>query len=105
MQQVTNLEKNKKQLEMYCICYTKKIEIRDQVGLPMRAQNLKGRKQYTSRFRRKMKNIRWSLDLIYRCQKKLHKQNERQLRNVDQLDLHWIVGRKPKKMQKTSPTW
>ena len=26
---------------MYCICYTKKIEIRDNLGLAMRARNLK----------------------------------------------------------------
>jgi len=90
------LRKNKKQLEMYCICYTKKIEIRDQIGLPMRARNLKGRKQYISRFRRTLKIIRWSLDLIYRCQKKLHQQNERQLRKINWICIVLSVGNQRK---------
>ena len=32
--------KQNKKMEMYCICYTKKIEIRDNVVLAMRARNI-----------------------------------------------------------------
>ena len=57
-----------KNLKMYCICHTKKTEIRNNVDLAIRAQNLKSQKHnYIKKSTKTQKyKIHWNYDIHFK---------------------------------------